>query len=247
MKIIQIERGVMANAYEVRRLLKTKDGEGREFCGVDLHDADLAGAELSGIKLTDADLHGACLRGACLRGADLTRANLSGADLRGADLSGSLLADADLFCADLRGADLSSAVLRGALLRMTDLEGITVDDFTVTPEGEYVGDLPEDEEEAGYWFDETNYYENGRVEGTMGFVVNDGDEDDDEEDVEGFSIGISIGGSFDCDDEHDEGNASRLDGTDYRVRHCEDEDGYPCEEETWYKGGELIRKRVKYL
>lgn len=214
MKIIQIERGVMANAYEVRRLLKTKDGEGREFCGVDLHDADLAGAELSGIKLTDADLHGACLRGACLRGADLTRANLCGADLRGADLSCSLLADADLFCADLRGADLSSAVLRGALLRMTDLEGITVDDCTV---------ITEEEEDDGYFYKDTNYYREG--ESSFEVVLND-----DENEAQ-----------------YNEYLERRLEGADHQVRYYEDEDGNPCEEETWYKDGELIRSLIKYF
>ena len=123
----------------------------RDFTGVNLFRARLAGVDLEEIILLDAYLVGADLRGvsfrnANLRGACLVHANLRGADLRNATLRQSrsysdplafskelppirkpaLLYDADLSRANLMGADLSGANLvavnlTGANLREANL------------------------------------------------------------------------------------------------------------------------------
>jgi len=65
---------------------------------------DLSNAHLYGLDLVEANLAGADLRNADLRGTVLSNAKLAGADLGGADF----------FRAVLDGADLSDANLHGA-------------------------------------------------------------------------------------------------------------------------------------
>lgn len=105
------------------------DLRGLDLLQADLAGADLHGSNLAGVRLTQADLMGADLRGADLRGAVLGQADLTGADLQGANLTGAYLVQADLTDADLRGAVLTDAkaiqvVLNGADLRGADLRGV---------------------------------------------------------------------------------------------------------------------------
>jgi uncharacterized protein YjbI with pentapeptide repeats len=81
--------------------------------------------EPRGIQLAEAQLAGACLettnlRGAWLRGADLSGACLRKVDLAGAQMSRALLSEADLTLADLEDADLVGADLRRTQLRGAD-------------------------------------------------------------------------------------------------------------------------------
>lgn len=89
-------------------LIKEYEAGIRDFCRVDMREADLRRATLCG-----ADLREANLNGADLRSADLRFANLNGADLRRANLRGADLSRADLSEADLRGVDLRRANLSG--------------------------------------------------------------------------------------------------------------------------------------
>src|SRR5258706_1581511 len=70
--------------------------------GLDLREADFAGANCHGWTLSRANLTVGILFGSDLREADLRRANLSRADLRGACLRGANLAGAELPGCDLR-------------------------------------------------------------------------------------------------------------------------------------------------
>lgn len=65
---------------------------------------DLAGADLCGLDLIEANLAGADLRHADLRGADLTKAVLADAHLEGANFFRAVLDRADLTRAHLDGA-----------------------------------------------------------------------------------------------------------------------------------------------
>ncbi len=99
-----------------QRLYKTKscpqcDFSGLDMHGVDLKEADLAGADLSGVNLEHADLSEANLAGADLSGANLAEANLVKADLAGADLTGANLHWAILTKARLSGASLKEAYM----------------------------------------------------------------------------------------------------------------------------------------
>jgi hypothetical protein len=95
---------------------------GKDFRGVDLRLASLAGSKWRG-SLTGAFLRCAILTGARfdtslpnrtdLRDADMRRANLTNADLRNADLRG----------ASLEGANLDGAKLKGALVTETNFTG----------------------------------------------------------------------------------------------------------------------------
>lgn len=96
-------------------IVQYKLGE-RDFSGVSLEQADLAGADLHEANLSDADL-----RGADLTGAQLYRNDLSGADLTGANLHEANLGEANLREGDLRGADLTGVQLYGANLSGADL------------------------------------------------------------------------------------------------------------------------------
>jgi uncharacterized protein YjbI with pentapeptide repeats len=62
----------------------------RDFSGVDLSYANLAGADLRDINLSDACLAGINLRGAILERANLRNAGLGDSDLAGIDLRGCL-------------------------------------------------------------------------------------------------------------------------------------------------------------
>ncbi len=95
--------------------------------GVNLQNADLAGANLNRTSLRNADLRNAnlyktSLCSAKLSDANLSEANLCEADLSDAILSGALMLNADLSNANLRGADLSGADLRGAIITPEQLE-----------------------------------------------------------------------------------------------------------------------------
>lgn len=94
---------------------------GADFGGADLSCADLRGATLNGAMLEKANLNGALLDAAQLVGADLAGADLRGARLGSANLEGALIEDADLSGAFLRFARLNGAVLEGADLRGADL------------------------------------------------------------------------------------------------------------------------------
>lgn len=117
----------------------------REWRGVCIPRAPLAGIDLSGCDLSGAFLRGADLRGARMDGARLVEANLRsvrmagaslvGTDLRGANLRHAVLAGADLRRADLHLADLRHADVRGARLELAgfsagceSFEGVALDD-----------------------------------------------------------------------------------------------------------------------
>jgi uncharacterized protein YjbI with pentapeptide repeats len=78
------------------------------------------GVQLSEAQLAGARLESTCLQGACLRRADLSGARLRRADLVGAEMSQALLSEADLTLANLEHADLVGADLRRAQLRGAD-------------------------------------------------------------------------------------------------------------------------------
>src|ERR1035441_2858016 len=89
--------------------------------GVNLSNADLAGADLQGLDLSFvnlqmADLTFANLSGCNLSFADLTGAQAIGADLRGSALRGAVTLDASLTFADLRGATYDKRTVRGAFI-----------------------------------------------------------------------------------------------------------------------------------
>jgi hypothetical protein len=87
-------------------------GEGdRDFPGISLAGADLAGQKLMGIRLPSADL---------------ANANLEGIDLAGADLTGALLRGARAPGADFTGAQVERAI---------GLETVSCDDHTHPPAG----------------------------------------------------------------------------------------------------------------
>ncbi len=120
---------------------------GRNFQGVDLADADLAGANLRRANLVNAVLAGADLKNANLEGARLVIADLSGADLSGASLKkaklvGAILngvkfdraklSRADLSDAQLRNADITGAILHKANLSGADLQGANLEGADLT-------------------------------------------------------------------------------------------------------------------
>ena len=116
----------------------TRDGQGVDFRGEWLVDADLRGVNLTGADLRDCDLSRADLRGATLaqadlRGCTLFEARLDGAEFMGARLENANLAEANatqagfgmarLDGACLVGAKLERATLTGAILDTADLRG----------------------------------------------------------------------------------------------------------------------------
>ena len=120
---------------------------GRNFQGVDLADADLAGANLRRAHLINANLAGADLKNANLDGARLVIADLSGADLSGASLKKAKLVGAilngvkfdranltraDLSGAQLRNADLAGAIFNKANLSGADLQGANLEGADLT-------------------------------------------------------------------------------------------------------------------
>lgn len=128
----------MAHIHEV--LSRYARGE-RDFRGIDIHSADLAGADLSDARFPSASFSGTNLTGARLVGADFSQATVRGvrfdrallchahlarldlwlisfseADLRGANLAGVRVSECNF-----SGANLTDARLEGALLPATDL------------------------------------------------------------------------------------------------------------------------------
>jgi len=112
--------------------------------GINLHNADLAGANLSRTSLRNADMRNTNLQRTSLCRAKLSDANLSEANLFEADLSdtildGAMLHHADLSKANLCGADLNSADLRGAIVtpeqlkQVLSLKGATMPDGSIHP------------------------------------------------------------------------------------------------------------------
>ncbi|WP_232630186.1 pentapeptide repeat-containing protein [Methylobacterium sp. Leaf118] len=100
------------------------DGAG----GLDLGEADLAGArleetDLSGANLRRARLKGALARSAGFEGACLEEADFSGADLSGARFHGVVAGQAGFGEAMLEDADFSGAVMRFARFRRALLDG----------------------------------------------------------------------------------------------------------------------------
>ncbi len=116
---------------DVDEFLKRYAAGERDFRGIYLCKANLAGQDLRKVNLINADLREANLDGADLRGANLDRANLLNASLLGSDLCGAFLKEVNLTQATLRGAklcgtrlnwsDLSNTNLTGADLRGTEL------------------------------------------------------------------------------------------------------------------------------
>ena len=101
---------------------------GREsLIGVDLSDADLAGANLQGVRLMEADLSRANFSGADLAGANLQGVHLMKADLSNANLSGAIVERAGMHGANLDGAKLVDAVLRSAHLSEASLRSSILD------------------------------------------------------------------------------------------------------------------------
>ena len=76
----------------------------------------------SGISLTNATLAGMNLKGVDLSYADLTQANLEAANLRGADLSYAILRGANLCLTNLRGAMLIGTDLRETSMTQADCQ-----------------------------------------------------------------------------------------------------------------------------
>lgn len=76
----------------------------------------------SGISLANATLAGMNLRGVDLSYADLTHANLEAANLRGADLSYAILQGANLCLTNLRGAMLIGTDLRDTPMAKADCQ-----------------------------------------------------------------------------------------------------------------------------
>ncbi|MEB3885316.1 pentapeptide repeat-containing protein [Lyngbya sp. CCY1209] len=99
------------------------DLAGAQLAGHCLRDANLVAANLQGADLTAANLDDARLAAANLSRATLDRAKLRKASLAGAILSGATLAGADLSRADLRDADLRRADLTDAILRGSQIMG----------------------------------------------------------------------------------------------------------------------------
>jgi len=95
----------------------------RDFRGVNLESAGLAGAELA-----LANLKRAMLEGANLEGASLAYANLTGATLEGANLADANLVGATLKGARLKGAHLAGASLEGANLKGVEFDGVKLAD-----------------------------------------------------------------------------------------------------------------------
>ena len=88
------------------------------MANADFRDADFHDADMSGVILDGADLSGANLRRANLRGASFQNTRLCGADLRGARMGGAFLK-----YTSFKGTDLRGAYLRVARFHRTDLSG----------------------------------------------------------------------------------------------------------------------------
>jgi len=104
--------------------------------GIDLRDANLAGADFRGISLNNADLRDACLEGAnfegaCLVGCDLRGALLDGANFKKADLEGARLELPDLLDTTLKRADrYSSPRTKNTSLRKANFAGANLQSIT---------------------------------------------------------------------------------------------------------------------
>ena len=104
--------------------------------GIDLRDANLAGADFRGISLNNADLRDACLEGAnfegaCLVGCDLRGALLDGANFKKADLEGARLELPDLLDTTLKRADrYSSPRTKNTSLRKANFAGAKLQSIT---------------------------------------------------------------------------------------------------------------------
>ncbi|MEV8534444.1 pentapeptide repeat-containing protein [Streptomyces sp. NPDC051211] len=79
----------------------TRNIDGINFSGKELHNADLHNIDLQEFRFREADLRGADLKGAKLQRAELIGANLYQATVLGADLRGALLHGANLTHAEL--------------------------------------------------------------------------------------------------------------------------------------------------
>ena len=116
-----------------RQLLATRECVDCNLEGIQLREANLAGAVLSLANLQTANLQGAKLQGADLKLTDLARSHLQGINLQGAYLEKANLSHAKLNGANLQGAnfsfanfheaDLQGVNLYGAILRQAQLEG----------------------------------------------------------------------------------------------------------------------------
>ncbi|MEM1394368.1 MAG: pentapeptide repeat-containing protein [Cyanobacteria bacterium P01_H01_bin.150] len=90
----------------------------RDFSGIELTEANLAGIKLSGVDLSHADLSIVNLSGSNLTKANLSYAQLNVARLSGAHLEGANLTKASLNVANLIRANLNNAQLvRASLIR----------------------------------------------------------------------------------------------------------------------------------
>ncbi|MEO0842303.1 MAG: pentapeptide repeat-containing protein [Cyanobacteria bacterium J06643_5] len=93
----------------------------RDFSGIELTEANLAGIKLSGVDLSHADLSIVNLSGSNLTKANLSYAQLNVARLSGAHLEGANLTKASLNVANLIRANLNNAQLVQASLIRSEL------------------------------------------------------------------------------------------------------------------------------
>ncbi len=104
----------------------TRQAVGRAISSIDIEIGE--GQDFSGQSMPEADFSNEHLDGANFSGCDLTGANFENARLRGANLSGAVLVEANLENASLRfanvsGADFTGAKLENAQLRQSNLSG----------------------------------------------------------------------------------------------------------------------------
>ncbi len=109
--------------------------KGRQWAGVDIHDARARNADLSGTTLDRANLDGADLAYANMSLTHIVAASFRGATLVGADLQLSTLAESDFSGADLAYANLYRADLRGAKLQNVRLDRTVWVDGTICAVG----------------------------------------------------------------------------------------------------------------
>ena len=123
------ERFVAGNVDRrlAKRLVESRDFEGRDLLGIELRGHDLTGLDARGATLRDARFQNAILRNADFTGANLSNADFTETDLRGARFIGTDLEGARFFGADLRGADLSRASLFGTAFLPTEGAGARID------------------------------------------------------------------------------------------------------------------------
>ena len=124
------------DANPAQQLLVTRECLDCNLEGIQLREANLAGAVLSLANLKMANLQGAKLQGADLKLANLARSQLQGINLQGAyvekanlsraNLNGANLQGANFSLASFQEANLQGANLYGAILRQAQLEGVNL-------------------------------------------------------------------------------------------------------------------------